>query len=68
MTVKGAEFLDLYNDLKEMVCLDNNLDLWQQHAHPNIHVIGIDTLNAKKVLDVITEPKKTTNLSKLHAP
>jgi predicted transcriptional regulator len=27
MTVKGAEFLNLYNDLKEMVCLDNNLDL-----------------------------------------
>ena len=27
MTVKGAEFLNLYNDLKELVCLDNNLDL-----------------------------------------
>jgi Mn-dependent DtxR family transcriptional regulator len=26
-TVKGAEFLNLYNDLKELVCLDNNLDL-----------------------------------------
>lgn len=27
MTVKGEEFLNLYNDLKELVCLDNNLDL-----------------------------------------
>ena len=27
MTVKGTEFLTLYNDLKELVCLDNNLDL-----------------------------------------
>ena len=27
MTVKGTEFLNLYNDLKELVCLDNNLDL-----------------------------------------
>lgn len=27
MTVKGAEFLSLYNYLKELVCLDNNLDL-----------------------------------------
>jgi predicted transcriptional regulator len=27
MTVKGAEFLNLYNDLKELVCLDNNLGL-----------------------------------------
>ena len=27
MTVRGTEFLILYNDLKEMVCLDNNLDL-----------------------------------------
>jgi predicted transcriptional regulator len=26
-TVKGAEFLKLYNELKELVCLDNNLDL-----------------------------------------
>lgn len=27
VTVKGTEFLNLYNDLKELVCLDNNLDL-----------------------------------------
>lgn len=27
MTVKGTEFLNLYNDLKELICLDNNLDL-----------------------------------------
>jgi hypothetical protein len=27
MTIKGAEFLNLYNDLKELVCLDNNLGL-----------------------------------------
>jgi len=27
MTVKGAEFLNLYNDLKELVCLDSNLVL-----------------------------------------
>ncbi|MGA7369490.1 MAG: hypothetical protein WBX01_10195 [Nitrososphaeraceae archaeon] len=27
VTIKGTEFLNLYNDLKELVCLDNNLDL-----------------------------------------
>ena len=27
MTVKGTEFLTLYNDLKELVCLDYNFDL-----------------------------------------
>jgi predicted transcriptional regulator len=27
VTVKGVKFLNLYNDLKELVCLDNNLDL-----------------------------------------
>lgn len=27
MTIKGTEFLNLYNDLKEQVCLDNNLNL-----------------------------------------
>lgn len=27
MTVKGTKFLNLYNDLKELVCLNNNLDL-----------------------------------------
>jgi hypothetical protein len=27
VTVKGIKFLNLYNDLKELVCLDNNLDL-----------------------------------------
>jgi predicted transcriptional regulator len=27
MTVKGKEFLNLYNDLKELVCLNNNLNL-----------------------------------------
>lgn len=27
MTIKGTEFLNLYNDLKELVCLDNNLNL-----------------------------------------
>jgi predicted transcriptional regulator len=27
MTIKGEEFLNLYNDLKELVCLDNNLGL-----------------------------------------
>lgn len=48
MTVKGAEFLNLYNDLKELVCLDNNLDLWRQNAYPNIHVIVINILGAKK--------------------
>jgi len=26
-TVKGTRFLILYNDLKELVCLDNNLGL-----------------------------------------
>ena len=25
MTSKGAEFLNIYNDLKELVCLNNNL-------------------------------------------
>jgi predicted transcriptional regulator len=27
VTIKGTEFLNLYNDLTELVCLDNNLDL-----------------------------------------
>ena len=27
-TVKGAEFLYLYNYLKELVCLDKNLEPW----------------------------------------
>lgn len=27
MTVKGTKFLNLYNDLKELVCLNNNLAL-----------------------------------------
>jgi Mn-dependent DtxR family transcriptional regulator len=27
LTIKGIEFLNLYNDLRELVCLDNNLDL-----------------------------------------
>jgi predicted transcriptional regulator len=27
MTIRGIEFLNLYNDLKELVCLDNNPNL-----------------------------------------
>ena len=27
LTIKGTEFLNLYNDLREMVCLDKILDL-----------------------------------------